>query len=83
MGVDQPRRFRMGCCVGRGGFGEVYQAEMASPNQCQSTKSSHSRPANIVYGAHGVSLIHIASDPSMTKTPIDAVTGCRDGFGTK
>jgi serine/threonine protein kinase len=25
------RRFHMGCCVGRGGFGEVYQAEMAGP----------------------------------------------------
>jgi serine/threonine-protein kinase len=30
--MDQLRRFRMGCCVGRGGFGEVYQAEMASPS---------------------------------------------------
>src|SRR5215471_8519212 len=58
-------------------------SEMASPNQCHSTNSTNSRPMNVPAGPQVCPFTHDASDASITSRPHAAMTGCRDGCGTK
>ena len=58
-------------------------SEIASPNQCHSTNNTNSRPMNVPTGPKLWPFTHDASEASMISKPLAAITGCRDGCGTK